>query len=152
MLIWMNCFKNTIILLILPEFHTSIQWILITFILCSPPLTPFTSIPKPSPPTTSYPLKRNTKIVFITQWVQIVLSIYTQMWGHLLEHGLPTKDHTPEENWLPSPSSYELSVTPQRGVVASHLLPPLSKGLWDTAESSSFDKRSWLWKKSYHIV
>lgn len=51
-----------------------------------------------APPTTSYFLKRNTKIVFITQWVQIVLSIYTQMWGHLLEHGLPTKDHTPEEN------------------------------------------------------
>lgn len=124
MLIWMNCFKNKTILLILIEFHASIQCILIIF-LSAPPANSFHIHSQPPPLTTSYPLKRNTKIVFITRWVQIVLFIYTQMWGHLLEHGLPTKDHAPKETRLPSPSSYDLSVTPQSGVVASHLLPPL---------------------------
>lgn len=41
-------------------------------------------------------------LFLVTQWVQFVLLIYSQVWSRPLEYGWPMKGHTQEGTWLSS--------------------------------------------------
>lgn len=60
----------------------------------------------------------------MTHWIQFVLSEYSQVWGHLLEHGWPTRNHNLK--------GATLSTAPQRGggVRACEALPSSMPEHW----------------------
>lgn len=45
----------------------------------------------------------------ITCWLQLLLSICAWVWGYSVDHGQPSRAHTPEEKWFSIPYTHQLS-------------------------------------------
>lgn len=58
---------------------------------------------------------------FITYHAWFVFPVYSWMWNHLLECGLPPRGHSLKKTDFSPPRSHQLSIAPQSGVGAHEL-------------------------------
>lgn len=100
---------------------------------------------------TTTPLRWLFVLLFFTHWVPLVLFLCGCACGHPLEHGHPTRDHTPQENWLDFPKQPS-TVTSSSAVDWGLWAPPGSVQAFSLARSRAGNLSSCPWvQQSCHV-